>query len=89
MDEPVAPVPRRTEETLMPPVVSCPDREALRLLLGHTGGPEGEQLAEHLEECARCIAPARTLHSEDTLTESARSSLGLGEALEELADQLS
>jgi serine/threonine protein kinase len=68
----------------MLPLVACPDRETLRLLLlGHTSGPEGERLAEHLEQCPCCTDLARTLHSDDTLTESARSSGGLVAALEE------
>jgi Leucine-rich repeat (LRR) protein/tRNA A-37 threonylcarbamoyl transferase component Bud32 len=54
-------------------IASCPDRDVLeRLMLGRIAGPEGEQLAQHLEGCERCAAAALTLGAEDTLTEATR-----------------
>jgi WD40 repeat protein len=51
--------------------VTCPEREILeRLLLGQILGPEGEELARHLEGCARCLAAAESLSAQDTLTEA-------------------
>jgi hypothetical protein len=68
----------------MSAVVSCPDREVLRrLLLGQCDGPQGERLLQHLEQCDDCINLARTLRSDDPLTELARSSLHDKDELEE------
>ncbi|MBI1914365.1 MAG: protein kinase [Planctomycetes bacterium] len=57
----------------MMPVISCPDRDVLqRLMLGQVPEPEGEQLAQHLEQCSRCLAVVQALTAEDTLVEAAR-----------------
>jgi len=54
--------------------VTCPDRSTLqRLLLGQIAGPQGEDLAQHLEECDRCTAIVATLGGEDTLVVAAQS----------------
>jgi serine/threonine protein kinase len=57
----------------MAPVASCPDREVLeQLMLGRLADPEGERLAQHLEQCGRCAAVVQTLRADDTLVEAAR-----------------
>jgi predicted Ser/Thr protein kinase len=64
----------------MPATSPCPDRDTLhRLLLGQVAGPEGEQLAVHLEECGACCASAQNLVAEDTLSEAARVTAGIGD----------
>jgi serine/threonine protein kinase len=65
--------PVHDSEHSMAAVMSCPDRESLqRLLLGMIAEPEGERLAQHLEECPQCTGMVEALRAEDTLTEAAR-----------------
>src|SRR5207244_2157893 len=45
-------------------------------------GPEGDQLAQHLEQCDRCAATVRTLRAEDTLVEAARTRVTAGDGPE-------
>jgi hypothetical protein len=78
----------------MPAAPACPDPATLsRLMLGQIAGPEGEQLARHLEACDRCAAALRTLQIDDTLIEAARSRRGQeagpeGSAIRDLIERL-
>jgi serine/threonine protein kinase len=56
-------------------VTPCPDTRTLeRLLLGYAKGAEIEQLEKHVAACARCVATAQSLRSEDALLRALRGS---------------
>jgi hypothetical protein len=78
----------------MPATSACPAAEVFqRLSRGQLPLPEVEQLAQHLEECGRCVDTVQRLHVEDTLLEAMRLQETGGEedpgsAVEDLMERL-
>src|SRR4051812_42784665 len=56
------------------PDTLCPDQEVLHhFLLGQVAADEADQLAQHVEQCARCVQILQALHPSDPLLEAMQS----------------
>lgn len=65
-------------------VIACPGPEGLKqFLLGQSSASSTEQVAEHIERCAKCQAALRNLPAEDTLVEAVRAQETLPEGREQ------
>jgi hypothetical protein len=65
----------------MPATSPCPDHQLLEhLLLGRLPDPDGEPLYQHLEECSRCVAFARSFEANDWLLDTVRSQAAVNES---------
>ena len=56
----------------MPQIIGCPDPQALKAFALGEGPSAWEDLAEHIEACAKCLAALKTLSAEDTLVDAVR-----------------